>query len=118
MSRRADGNGGPFRDASSGGGIRARTARVLERTTRFDLRLPYIILLLVHPPDLDLSLPFWPVSAVQLHEAAGFRERLLSRRDVEDREAADHFLRLGERAIGRDELSLRDAHARARRGGK
>src|SRR5690349_17495310 len=94
-----------------------RTARVLEGTTRFDLRLPHVVLLLVHLPDLDLAFPRWPVSAMQLHEVAGLLERFLSRRDVEDRKPANHFLRLGKRAVGRDELPVPDAHACARRRG-
>ena len=51
------------------------TACMLEETTPFDLCRPYVVVLLVHQPDLDLALPVWPVNAVQLHEFAGFLER-------------------------------------------
>ncbi len=86
---RRDGSGKPVSDST--GVVTAAAACVLEKTTPFDLRRThsYISRISTSPS------PTRPVNSVQLHELAGFLERFLLRREVDDREAAHDFLRLG-----------------------
>src|SRR5262249_36407603 len=54
---------------------------------------------------------------VQLPEALGDRNRLYFRTDVDDRVAADDFLRLGEGAVGHEHFPSRHPDFRAQRAG-
>src|SRR6266513_2928573 len=66
-----------------------------------------------HRPDFDFQLLI-PDSDVRLQKAAGPLERHLLRQHVVDREAPDHFFRLGEWTVGHRDLSvLREMRARA-----
>src|SRR4051794_26019208 len=50
-------------------------------------------------PDLALADELGPVHPVQLHELAGNLPRVLIGCRLDERESADRFLRLGERAV-------------------
>src|SRR6266850_2429000 len=52
-----------------------------------------------------------PILPVHLQEALGQLDRLRLRLRLEDRVAADHFLRLRERPIDRGQLAAAQAHA-------
>src|SRR5688572_3588951 len=54
-----------------------------------------------------------PLVAVDRQEALGVLDRLLLRPCLEQGEAADHFLGLGEGSIGRRKLAVKQPHASA-----
>src|ERR1043165_9341655 len=59
-----------------------------------------------HRADLDLEIGDAAIR-MDLHDAARARDRLFVRVVMQDREAADHFLGLGERAVGDADLAAR-----------
>src|ERR1043166_8345211 len=59
-----------------------------------------------HRPDLDLEIGDAAIR-MDLHDAARASDRLFVRVVMQDRETADHFLGLGERAVGDADLAAR-----------